>query len=142
VPCGAEVSLGPGYTVLDGDPAPLFPKRGTAAPNFGPCLLWPNGSIDQDATWYRCRPQPRPHCVRWGPSSRRKGHSSLPILADVYCGQTAGWIRIPHGTEVGLGPGDVVLECSRFRPIRFTFGVIPERVNTIKTGRKVFPIFD
>ena len=33
-------------------------------------------------------------------------------------------------------------ECSRFRRNRFTFGgVIPERVNTIKRGRKVFPIF-
>jgi len=31
-------------------------------------------------------------------------------------------------------------ECSRFHPNRFTFGgVIPERVNTIRTGRKVFP---
>ena len=31
---------------------------------------------------------------------------------------------------------------SRFRPNRFTFGgVIPERVKTIKTGYKVFPIF-
>jgi len=27
----------------------------------------------------------------------------------VYCGQTAGWIRI-LGTEVGLGPGDIVLD--------------------------------
>jgi len=26
----------------------------------------------------------------------------------VYCGQTAGWIKIPLGTEVGLGPGDIV----------------------------------
>ena len=33
-------------------------------------------------------------------------------------------------------------EFSRFHPNRFTFGgVISERVNTIKTGRKVFPIF-
>jgi len=23
----------------------LSPERGTAPPNFGPCLLWPNGSI-------------------------------------------------------------------------------------------------
>jgi len=31
-------------------------------------------------------------------------------------------------------------ECSRFHPNRFSFGgVIHERVNTIKTGRKVFP---
>ena len=32
-------------------------------------------------------------------------------------------------------------ECSRFHPNRFTFGgVIPERLNTVKTGRKVNPI--
>ena len=34
----------------------------------------------------------------------KKGHSSQsPFLANVYCGQTAGWIRISLGTEVGLG---------------------------------------
>ena len=27
----------------------------------------------------------------------------------MYCGQTAKWIRIPLGTEAGLGPGDIVL---------------------------------
>ena len=33
-------------------------------------------------------------------------------------------------------------ECSRFHPNRFTFGgVIPERVKTVKTGRKVNSIF-
>jgi len=26
----------------------------------------------------------------------------------VYCGQTAAWIKMPLGTEVGLGPGDIV----------------------------------
>ena len=30
--------------------------------------------------------------------------------AYVYCGQTAGWIKMPLGTEVGLGPGDIVLD--------------------------------
>jgi len=45
---GTEV--GPGHIVLDGDPAPP-PQRGTALPPiFGPCLLWPNGCMDQDAT--------------------------------------------------------------------------------------------
>jgi len=34
---GMEVSLGPGHIVLDGDPAPVPPKR-VRAPNF---LLWP-----------------------------------------------------------------------------------------------------
>ena len=28
----------------------------------------------------------------------------------VYCGQTAGWIRMPLNTEVGLGLGDIVLD--------------------------------
>jgi len=28
----------------------------------------------------------------------------------VYCGQTVGWIKMPLGTEVGLGPGDTVLD--------------------------------
>jgi len=28
----------------------------------------------------------------------------------VYCGQTVGWIKMPLGTEVGLGPGDIVLD--------------------------------
>ena len=30
--------------------------------------------------------------------------------AHVYYGQTAGWIKIPLGTDVGLGPGDIVLD--------------------------------
>ena len=28
----------------------------------------------------------------------------------VYCGQTAGWIKMPLGVEVGLGPGHIVLD--------------------------------
>jgi len=63
MPLGMKVGLGPGHIVLDGDPAlPL--KRGTAPSIFGPCLLWPNGWMDQDATWYEGRPLPRPHYAR------------------------------------------------------------------------------
>ena len=43
------IDLGPGDFVLDGDPAPL-PKKGVEPPIFGPCLLRPNGWMDQDAT--------------------------------------------------------------------------------------------
>ena len=71
---GTEV----GHILLDGDPAPL-PKRGTA-PNFGPCLLWPNGRMDQDATWYGCRSQPRPHCVLWGAAPRKRAQQPRPPL--------------------------------------------------------------
>ena len=28
----------------------------------------------------------------------------------MYCGQTAGWIKMPLGMDVGLGPGDFVLD--------------------------------
>jgi len=63
---GTEVGLGPSHNVLDGDPAP--PKE-AQLPIFGPCLLWPIGSMDQDATWYSGKRRPRRHCVRRGPSS-------------------------------------------------------------------------
>jgi len=40
-------------------------------------VLWPNGWMDQDATWYVGRPRCRWHCVRWVPSTPQgKGHSS------------------------------------------------------------------
>jgi len=46
-----QVGLGPGHTVLDGDdPSPPC-QRGTAPPIFAQYLLWPSGSMDQDATW-------------------------------------------------------------------------------------------
>jgi len=111
--------------------------------------------MNQNETWnVGGRHWPRSHYVTWGPSSRQKVHSPQ-FLADVSCGQTAGWIKmplgmevasalatvldgdpaspsqkrgtalqlsahvyfgqaagcisIPHGTEVGLGPGDIVL---------------------------------
>jgi len=28
----------------------------------------------------------------------------------MYCHQTAGWIKMPLGTQIGLGPGDIVLD--------------------------------
>jgi len=44
-------------------------------PIFGPCLLRPNGCMNQDATWYDDSLRPAQRCVRCGPSSTRKGHS-------------------------------------------------------------------
>ena len=73
-------------------------------------VLWPNGWIDQDETWHGGRPWPRPHWVRWGPSSPHKGHSPRQFSAHVRCGQTAGWIKMPLGMEVGLVSGDIVLD--------------------------------
>ena len=39
-----------------------------ASPLFGPCLLWPNGWMDQNTTRYGGTPRPRPHCVTWDPA--------------------------------------------------------------------------
>jgi len=35
----------------------------------------------------------------------KRGAQPLHFSAHVYCGQTAGWIKMPLGTELGLGPG-------------------------------------
>ena len=41
----------------------------------------------------------------------KEGHSPPPkFSAHVRCGQTAVWIRMPLGTEVGLGPDHIVLD--------------------------------
>jgi len=43
---------------------------------------------------------------------QKKGTVPAQFLAHVYRGQTqtAGWIKMPLGMEVNLGPGDVVLD--------------------------------
>ena len=41
---------------------------------------------------------------------RKKGTTPTQFLAHVYCVQTYGWTKMPLGTEVNLGPGDVVLD--------------------------------
>ena len=55
VPLGREVGLGPSDIVLDGymETQLSLPQKGAESPIFGPCLLWPNGWMDQDATWLR-----------------------------------------------------------------------------------------
>jgi len=108
MPLGVEVGLDPGHIVLYGDRAPL--KKGHSPSLFGPCLLWPNGWMDQDVTWYEDRPRPGQHCVGCEPSCTPTGHSRLPQSSvHICCGQTAGWIKMPLGTKVGIGPGHVVL---------------------------------
>jgi len=47
------------------------------------------------------------------PATPRKKGTPTPtqFLAHVYCGQTAGWMKTPLGTEADLGPGhNVVLD--------------------------------
>ena len=35
---------------------------------------------------------------------------SVCAVTLMYCGQTVGWIKMPFGMEVGLHPGDIVLD--------------------------------
>ena len=79
-------------------------------------LLWPNGWMDEDATWHGSRPQPRPHCVRPGLSSlpHERG-TAVPLpAAHIYCGYgrqsqlLLSCCCTPHG-RVSLGlPGHVL----------------------------------
>jgi len=98
MPLSMEVGLGPGDFVFDGDPAP--PEKGHTHPtqflahvNCGQTTGWimnftsvPSGIMIHDATWYRGKPRPRPHCIRWGPSSRKRGIAAPLFSAHVYCG--------------------------------------------------------
>ena len=127
MPLGREVDVGPGDIVLDGDPPPPkkkghgrhivlggVPKRHIPIPIFGPCLLLPNGLVDRDATWYEDSPRPGDIVLDGNRAlPTKRGTSAFHFAVHVYCGQTAGWIRIPLGTEVGLGPDDIVL-CRSF----------------------------
>ena len=78
---GMEVGLAPGHIVLDGNPAPLAPKKGAS----------------------QC-------CVRWGRSSPPEMGYSPQFSVHVCCGQMAGWMKTPLGTEVDLSPGHIVLD--------------------------------
>ena len=88
---GMRVGVSPGHIFLDGDPPPLPKGAQPPPPIFSPCLLWSDSWIDQDATWYRGRPQTRQHCVTWGPSFPLKRGIAPPVFsAHIYCGDSAG----------------------------------------------------
>ena len=81
MPHGTMVRHGPSDIVLGGDPAHSPAKRGEGHSNphhFPTHVLWPNGWMDQDATWHGGWPRPRPHCVRWGLSSPLKRGTEPP----------------------------------------------------------------
>jgi len=87
---GTKVGLGPGnLVVLDGDPAP--PQKGPGDFVF-----------DRDPATPRTEGTP----------------TATQFLAHVYCGQTAGWMKTPLGTEVDLGPGHIILD--GVQPLRET----------------------
>jgi len=46
----------------------------------------------------------------------QRGTASPHLLAHVCCDQTAGWIKMPLGTKVGLGPGHIALDGAQLPP--------------------------
>jgi len=59
--------------------------------------LWPNGLMDEDATWYGSRHRRRPHCIRRVLSAPRQGHSNPPLL-----GPCLLWPRSPISATAEL----------------------------------------
>ena len=54
-----------------------------------------------------------------GPLIKKGAEPSPTFSAHVYCGQTAGWIKMILGMEIGLSPGDFVLNGDPARPVNF-----------------------
>jgi len=89
---GMRVGLGPGHIVSDGDPALPSPKGHSPRQIFGRYLLRPNGCMDQDATWYGARPQPRRLCVKLETPlcpPQKGGRAPPQFSAHFCCDQTA-----------------------------------------------------
>ena len=64
--------------------------------------------MDQDETWHAGIGLDTGHIVldEAPASTPQKGGGAPQFSAHVYCGQTAGCIKMPLGMEVGLSPGD------------------------------------
>ena len=62
--------------------------------------------MDQDVTWYGARPRPGDFVLDGDPTPHlaKTGSGAPPkkILANVYCGEMAGWMKLVLGMEVGL----------------------------------------
>ena len=84
--CQQHSSPVSGWTTVCKTVHPMLSDRFLSVCNVG--VLWPNGWMDQDATWYGARPRPRRHCVRLASSSPCKGAQHPDFSAHVYCGQT------------------------------------------------------
>jgi len=48
----------------------------------------------------------------------QRGGASPPIFGHICCSQIAGWIKMPLGMEVGISPGDFVLDGDPALPSR------------------------
>ena len=88
MPLGTKVGLSLRDIVFDVNPA-IPQKKGTSAPpNFGPCLLWSNGWMDEDAAWFGSIDLDPGHIVLDGVPAPAKGARQPPPLfsTHIYCG--------------------------------------------------------
>jgi len=123
MPLGSVVGLGLRHIVFDVDPATARKKAHPPHSIFGPCLLWPNGWMDEDVAWYGSRPCHWPRCTRGGPSSRERGTAAHHLFA--VFGPCLLWPRSPifATAELLLGFGATVYKT--VRPSYRKFGTLP-----------------
>jgi len=101
------VGLGPGHFVLDRDPVP---QKGGTKPHFSTmpivakrlCIKMPHMDkevgLGPDDIVLDGDPAPPP---------QNEGGAPPKFLAHVYCGQTAGWIKMVVSIDVGLSLGNL-----------------------------------
>ena len=96
---GTEVGLSLHNIVFDVDPATPRKKDTPTPPNFGPCLLWPNGWMDEDAAWFGTEVDLGPgHIVLDGVPAPAKGAQQPPALF----GPCLLWPRSPISATAEL----------------------------------------
>jgi len=103
--------------------------KGGGAPHFfGPCLLRPNGWMDEAGTWHGGRLQPRRFCVIWGPSPLpQKGTEDPSPIFGPFLLRPNGWVH-RDATRYGGRPQP--------RQVCVRWGPSPSP----KGGRAPFPI--
>jgi len=75
-----------------------------------PCTIKVQRKISSGTGSPRCSQKKRAvKCVTWDPAPAQKRNTAAPNFRPVSCGQTAGWIKMSLGMEIGLCPGHVVL---------------------------------
>jgi len=90
--------------------SPPPPKKGGRAPKFSAHVYC--GQTAGWITWHEGRPQPRRLYVRWGPrhTPHKGGGAGSPIFSPLLLWPNGGCIKMPLDMEVGLNPGDFVLD--------------------------------
>jgi len=122
---GVEIGLGPGHTVLDGDPVPLPEKSGHSPPQFSAHV-----HCSQTAGWIkmplgRRLTSAQATRVRWGPSSPQKGAQQPPSLFDpCLFGWRGGVTGKTFGLAISRSQVQILLEATvrnNLRQVVYTY---------------------